>query len=82
MVTGVPCRAEAIAQPAHALCPPQVSSATRGQGRLRRMSTTLHVDDPAAKETIQAAMADLSQTAGGRDAVAGLLKKHKTSTTA
>ena len=60
----------------------QVSSATRGQGRLRRMSTTLHVDDPAAKETIQAAMADLSQTAGGRDAVAGLLKKHKTSTTA
>ena len=62
--------------------PPQVSSATRGQGRLRRMSTTLHVDDPAAKETIQAAMADLSQTAGGRDAVAGLLKKHKTSTTA
>merc|ERR1712161_30164 len=41
----------------------QVSSTTRGKGRLQRMSTTLHMDDPG-------------QTAGGRDAVAGLLKKH------
>ena len=54
----------------------QVSSTTRGKGRLQRMSTTLHMDDPAANDAIKSAMADLGQTAGGRDAVAGLLKKH------
>ena len=54
----------------------QVSSNVRGKGRLQRMSTTLHVDDPVANEAIKSAMADLSKTEGGRSAVAGLLKKH------
>jgi len=57
----------------------QVSTATRGKGRLQRMSTTLHVDDPAANDAIKAAMADLGQTEGGRAAVGDLLKHHKTS---
>ena len=54
----------------------QVSSNVRGKGRLQRMSTTLHVDDPVANDAIKSAMADLSKTEGGRSAVAGLLKKH------
>merc|ERR1711933_512639 len=55
----------------------QMSSATRGKGRLQRMSTTLHVDDPVANDAIKSAMADLSQTEGGRAAVVELLKSHK-----
>merc|ERR1712129_439284 len=31
----------------------QVSSTTRGKGRLQRMSTTLHMDDPAANDAIK-----------------------------
>lgn len=58
----------------------QVSSKTRGKGKLQRMSTTLHFDDPVAKEAIKSAMADLGQTEAGRAAVGDLLKKHKTST--
>ena len=54
----------------------QVSSNVRGKGRLQRMSTTLHVDDPAANAAIKEAMEGLGKTEGGRSAVAGLLKKH------
>jgi len=59
---------------------PQVvaDTKTRGKGRLQRQSTVLHVDDPAAKDAISSAMADVGQREGGKQALAGLLKKHAT----
>jgi len=56
----------------------QTTTNVRGKGRLQRMSTTLHVDDPAANAAIKEAMEGLGKTEGGRNAVAGLLKTHKT----
>jgi len=66
----------------------QVTVSTRGEhlpakGRLQRMNTVLHVDDAAAKDALQSAMADQrvgteGGTEGGRAAIQGLLKTSKT----